>query len=178
MEHSKAVTTTLIVNEKFSKNDGQRKVDPSVYRSLVESLMYLTATRPDIMFATSMLSRFMNEPSEVHMGAVKRVLRYLKGISDLGILYQACSNPRLVAYLDSDWGVSIDDMKSTTGYAFSFGSGVFSWISKKQDIVAKSTTDAEYIAPSATANQVAWLRKVFEDMGFRQDCATEIMVDY
>ncbi|KAK9682502.1 hypothetical protein RND81_10G078400 [Saponaria officinalis] len=177
MQHSKAVATPLVVNEKFSKNDGQRKVDPSVYKSLVGSLLYLTATRPDIMFAASMLSRFMNEPSEVHMGAAKRVLRYLKGTSDFGILYQACSNPMLVAYSDSDWGGSIDDMKSTNGYVFSFGSGVFSWISKKQDDVAQSTAEAEYIAASTSANQVAWLRKVFEDMGFKQDCATEVMVD-
>ncbi|KAK9668714.1 hypothetical protein RND81_13G080700 [Saponaria officinalis] len=149
MENCKSVSTPLVVNEKLSKDDGSKEVDLKQYRSLVGSLLYLTVTRPDLMFATSLLSRFMSKPSEVRMGTAKRVLRYQKGTLDFGVLYQPCSDPRLIAYSDSDWAGSVDDTKSTSGYAFTFGSGVFSWNSKKQDIVAQSTAEAEYVAASA-----------------------------
>lgn len=118
----------------------------------------------------------MNEPSEIHMGVAKRTLRYLWGTTNHGILYQPCSDPKLIAYSDSDWGGSQDDMNSTSGYAFSFGSGVFLWISKKQEVVAQSLTEAEYIVASATTNQVVWLRKIFTHMGFKQDYTTERLV--
>ncbi|XP_074299785.1 secreted RxLR effector protein 161-like [Silene latifolia] len=129
------------------------------------------------MYAASLLSRFMNEPSEIHMGAAKRVLRYLRGTADFGILYKPCSSPKLTAYSDSDWGGSVDDMKSTSGYAFTLGSGVFSWISKNQEVVAQSTAEAEYVAASAAVNQAKWMRKIFADLGYNQNEATDILVD-
>ncbi|KAL0326705.1 UNVERIFIED_CONTAM: Retrovirus-related Pol polyprotein from transposon RE2 [Sesamum angustifolium] len=132
MESCKTVTTPLVTGEKYQKEDGSQKVDGSMYRSLIGSLLYLTATRPDIMFATSLLSRFMQSPSQVHYAAAKRILRYLR---------------------DSDWAGSVDDMKSTSGYTFSLGSGIFTWASKKQATVAQSSAEAEYIAAAATSNQ-------------------------
>jgi hypothetical protein len=177
MEGCKPVSTPLVLNEKLSKEDGSKEADLRQYRSLVRSLLYLTATRPDLMYATSLLSRFMSKPSEVHMGTAKRVLRYLKGTLEFGVFYQPCSDARLIAYSDSDWGGSVDDMKSTSGYTFSFGSGVFSWNSKKQDVVAQSTAEAEYVAASAAVNQVIWLIKILEDLGYKQDEATEVQVD-
>ncbi|KAL4362450.1 hypothetical protein GQ457_04G012430 [Hibiscus cannabinus] len=177
MQNCKPVSTPLVVNEKLSKVDGQRKVDAKEYRSLVGSLLYLTATRPDLMFAASLLSRFMTEPSDVHMGAAKRVLMYLKGTSDFGIMFNPCADSKFVAYSDSDWGGSVDDMKSTLGYVFSLGSGVFSWISKKQEIVAQSTTEAEYIAACAAVNQAVWLRKILTDLRHKQEEATKVLVD-
>ncbi|KAK9740253.1 hypothetical protein RND81_03G022600 [Saponaria officinalis] len=103
MENCKPVSTPLVLNEKLTKDDGSKEVDLKQYRSLVGSLLYLTATRPDLMFATSLLSRFMSKLSEVHMGTTKRVLRYLKRTLDFGVLYQPCSDSRLIAYSDSDW---------------------------------------------------------------------------
>ncbi|XP_074271155.1 secreted RxLR effector protein 161-like [Silene latifolia] len=172
MENCKPVSTPLVLNGKLSKNDGSKEVDLKQYRSLVGSLLYLTATRSDLMFTTSLLSRFMSKPSEVHMGTAKRILRYLKGTLEFGVFYQPCDNPRLIAYSDSDWAGSVDDMKSTSGYAFTFGSGTFSWNSKKQDIVAQSTAEAEYVAASAAVNQVIWLRKILQDLGYKQEGAT------
>ena len=120
------MATPLIVNEKLSKSDEQKKVDPRYYMSLVGSLLYITTTRPDLMYAASLLSRFMNEPSEIHLGTAKRILRYLRGTSDYGVFFQPSSSPKLVVYSDSDWGGFVDDMKSTSGYTFTLSSGVFS----------------------------------------------------
>ncbi|KAL0329096.1 UNVERIFIED_CONTAM: Retrovirus-related Pol polyprotein from transposon RE2 [Sesamum radiatum] len=125
MESCKTVTTPLVTGEKIPKEDGSQKVDGSMYRSLIGSLLYLTATRPDIMFATCLLSRFMQSPSQVHYAAAKRILRYLRGTKDFGIWYKSTNDAKLVGYTDSDWAGSVDDMKSTSGYTFSLGSGIF-----------------------------------------------------
>ncbi|XP_027152181.1 uncharacterized protein LOC113752261 [Coffea eugenioides] len=125
--------------EKFSKEDGAEKVNKGLYRSLIGCLMYLTATRPDIMFAVSLMSRFMNCASEVHFAATKCILRYVKGTTDYGIKYSCRHDFQLQGFSDSDWTGITKDMRSTTGFCFSFGSGVFSWSSKKQDVVAQST---------------------------------------
>ncbi|KAK4399803.1 Retrovirus-related Pol polyprotein from transposon RE2 [Sesamum angolense] len=153
MESCKTVTTPLVTGEKYQKEDRSQKVDGSMYRSLIGSLLYLTATRPDIMFATSLLSRFMQSPSQVNYGAAKRILRYLRGTKDFGIWYKSTNDAKLVGYTDSDWAGSVDDMKSTSGYTFSLGSGIFSWASKKKATVAQSSAEAEYIAAAATSNQ-------------------------
>ncbi|KAL0283355.1 UNVERIFIED_CONTAM: hypothetical protein Sangu_2894600 [Sesamum angustifolium] len=128
MESCKTVTTPLVTGEKYQKEDGSQKVDGSMYRSLIGSLLYLTATRPDIMFAKSAIKVY------------------------------AESEP------NSDWAGSVDDMKSTSGYTFSLGSGIFSWASKKQATVAQSSAEAEYIAAAATSNQAIWLRRILEDI--------------
>ncbi|KAL0418687.1 UNVERIFIED_CONTAM: Retrovirus-related Pol polyprotein from transposon RE1 [Sesamum radiatum] len=171
------VTTPLVTGEKYQKEDGSQKVDGSMYRSLIGSLLYLTATRPDIMFATCLLSRFMQSPSQVHYAAAKRILRYLRGTKDFGIWYKSTNDAKLVGYTDSDWAGSVDDMKSTSGYTFSLGSGIFSWASKKQATVAQSSTEAEYIAAAATSNQAIWLRRILEDIGEKQEEPTTIYCD-
>ena len=140
-------------------------------------LMYLTVIRPDIMFTVSMLSRFMHCASEVHLQAVKRIVRYVKGTIDYGVKYTHSQNFQFHGYSDSDWGGSIDDMKSTTGYSFSFGSGMFSWSSKKQDIVAQSIAEAEYVAATAVVNQAIWLRRILADLHMEQKEPTQILVD-
>lgn len=177
MESCKFVPTPLVQNLKLSKEDGAGKVNVSLYRSLVGSLLYLTSSRPDLMYAASLLSRFMQSPSEIHFAATKRVLRYLKGTTQFGIWYKPRKNGSLIGYVDSDWAGNIDDMKSTMGYVFSLGSGMFSWNSKKQEIVAQSTAEAEYVAGAAAANQAIWLRKILLDLGAEQLEATEIYCD-
>ncbi|KAL0359482.1 UNVERIFIED_CONTAM: Retrovirus-related Pol polyprotein from transposon RE2 [Sesamum angustifolium] len=137
MESCKTVTTPLVTGEKYQKEDGSQKVDGSIYRSLIGSLLYLTATRPDIMFATSLLSRFMQSHSQVLYAAAKRILRYLRGTKDFGIWYKSTNDAKLVGYTDSDWAGSVDDMKSTSDYTFSLGSGIFTWAT-----VAQSSAEA------------------------------------
>jgi len=177
MERCKPVATPLVANEKLSQIQSDPKVDGSVYRSLIGSLLYLTTTRPDLMFSTSLLSRFMQSPSQIHYTAAKRVLRYIKGTSDYGIWYVKKMDGKLQGYAYSDWAGSVDDSKSTSGYVFSFGNGIFSWKSKKQEIVAQSTAEAEYISAAAAANQAIWLRKIMKDLGEEQTKATTIWID-
>nr|CAN72453.1 hypothetical protein VITISV_008931 [Vitis vinifera] len=153
LESCKEVATPLAQNEKISKNDGEKLEEPFAYRSLVGSLLYLTVTKPDLMFLASLLSRFMSSPSNAHMGVAKRVLKYVKGTKNLGIWYLKTGGVKLDGYADSDWAGSVDDMKSTSGYVFTIGSGVICWNSRKQEVVAQSTTEVEYISLAAAANQ-------------------------
>ncbi|CAL9025150.1 unnamed protein product [Prunus brigantina] len=147
----KPVSTPLVATENLIKDDGSGAIDEENYRKLVGSLLYLTATRPDVMYAASLLARYMHGPSNKHYGIAKRVL--------------------------SDWGDSIEDSKSTSGYAFSFGSGVFSWASVKQNCVALSTAEAEYVSASEATTQAIWLRFVLEDFGELQADATPLKCD-
>ncbi|XP_042948551.1 secreted RxLR effector protein 161-like [Carya illinoinensis] len=161
----KSVAIPLIPNEKLRKKDGVKKVDASTYRSLVGSLLYLCNTRPNILFATSMLSRFMQCLSQIHFGTTKRVLRYLQGTIGWGMWYKKSSSIKLVGFTDSDWAGSSDDMRSTSGYCFGLGFAMFSCSSKKQGNVAQSTAEAEYVAAARSANQAIWLRRILEYMG-------------
>ncbi|PKI58072.1 hypothetical protein CRG98_021565 [Punica granatum] len=115
--------------------------------------MYLTATRPDIMFAVGVLLRFLSCASELHMIAATRVIRYLKGTVTFGIKFTKGNQFNLCGFTDSDWASCVEDMRSTSGYCFTVGSGCFSWSSKKQEVVAQSTAEAEFMAATAAANQ-------------------------
>ncbi|KAM1049175.1 hypothetical protein ACFX2C_028302 [Malus domestica] len=129
------------------------------------------------MYAASLLARFIHCPTNKHLGTAKRVLRYIKGTLDYGLEYVKGKNAMLIGFCDSDWGGSVDDSKSTSGYAFSFGSGVFSWASVKQNCVALSTAEAEYISASEATAQAIWLRFVLEDFGEMQTEATPVHCD-
>ncbi|KAD0618051.1 hypothetical protein E3N88_43979 [Mikania micrantha] len=164
-------------NEKFMCEDGADKIDPSRYRSMVGGLMYLTHSRPDIAFAVNVLTRFMQTPSKDHFGAAKRVLRYVSGTIDYGLWYTPQNGICLEGYSDSDWAGSIDDRKSVSAYGFNIGSGAISWCVKKQNSVALSSTEAEYISATAATCQAVWLRRILEDLGFKQMEATTIWCD-
>lgn len=177
LNECKTVTTPLVATEKLTKDDGSGVASEEQYRSIVGSLMYLTSTRPDIMYASSLLARFMHCPTSKHYGTAKRVRRYIKGTLNYGLAYVRGKNAMLIGLCDSDWGGSLDDNKSTSRYAFSFRSGVFSWALVKQNYVALSTTDAVYISASEATTQAIWLRFVLEDFGELQTEATPLQCD-
>ena len=167
MENAAPVDTPVEVNLKLSKFDDNQSIDSTLYRSLVGSLLYLTATRPDLIFSVSMLSRFMESPGS-HWEAGKRVLRYVCGTTDEGIFYKRAENSILVGYCNSNWGGSINDSKSTSGYVFNIGSGSISWSSRKQPIVTLSTAESEYVALASAACQAPWLKWVLEELKYQQ----------
>ncbi|XP_040367238.1 secreted RxLR effector protein 161-like [Rosa chinensis] len=139
--------------------------------------MYLTGTRPDLMYVISLISRFMGSPTELHMQAVKRVLKYLKGTVDLGILYKRNGNEQLEAYTDSDYAGDLDDQRSTSGYVFLLSTGAVSWSSKKQPVVTLSTTEAEFIAAASCVCQGIWMRRVLEKLVHAHNGSTTMYCD-
>jgi hypothetical protein len=160
MENCKPITSPMNQKDQFSKEDGTARVDEEKFRSLIGCLLYLTATGPNILYARSLLSCFMHSPSEMHMRAAKRIMRYIKGTYSFGVKFLKCQELRLHGFYNSDWGGFIDDMKSTSGFCFNLGSIIFSWSSKKQDIVEQSTVEIEFIAATTTVNQALWLQKI------------------
>ncbi|XP_059075069.1 secreted RxLR effector protein 161-like [Cryptomeria japonica] len=149
----KAFATPVALGEKLTKEDVSPKVDVTRYRSLVGSLMYLTTTRPDIMYVVSLVSLFMQDPHELHWRAAKFFLRYVSGTQNFGIQYSPTDKFELVGYIDSNWASSVDDRNSTSSYVFSFVFGVVSWSSKKQAIVALSSAEVEYMAASSASSE-------------------------
>jgi hypothetical protein len=148
-------------------------VDATLYRKMIGSLMYLMNTRPDICFVVNTLSQYMVDPRRVHLIAVKHVMRYLKGTMDYGLKYVADSEISLLGYSDSDWVGSVANRKSTLGCCFTLGSGMISWISKKQSCVALSMVEAEYVATCATSREAVWLQKLLTGLF---DIAMEVTV--
>nr|GFC18440.1 uncharacterized mitochondrial protein AtMg00810-like [Tanacetum cinerariifolium] len=126
-----------------------KDVDLHLYRSMIGSLMYLTASRPDIMFAVCACARHQVTPKECHLHVVKRIFKYLKGHPKLGLWYPKESSFDLVAYSDSDYDGATQDRKSTIGGCQFFGRRLISWQCKKQTIMATSTTKAEYVAAAS-----------------------------
>lgn len=131
---------------------------------MVGALQYCTITRPDISYAVNQLCQFMHDPREPHWTAAKRVLRYLKGSIDFG-LYYSPSSIDLTAYCDSDWAGNPDDRRSTTGYGIFLGSSLISWSSKKQNVVSRSSTEAEYRSMAMATTELYWLRMLFKELG-------------
>jgi hypothetical protein len=136
------------------------------YRELVGSLMHLAVTvRPDIAFAVGALARYMASPSLVHWQAAKGVLRYLSGTDDCGITYGP-NKSGLIGYCDADYAGDIDTRRSTSGYVFVLNGGAITWQSKRQQTVAASTTEAEYMSAAVAVKEGLWLRKLLVDLGF------------
>ncbi|XP_060201925.1 uncharacterized mitochondrial protein AtMg00810-like [Lycium barbarum] len=150
MRDCNPVNTPTELGLKLHKDPTGKKVDSTLYKQVVGSLMYLTATRPDIMYSVSLNSRYMENPTEMHLSAAKRILRYLQGTRDFGIFYKKNEKSKLLGYTDSNYAGDQDDRKSTTGYASMFGSGAISWSAKKQPIVTLSSTKAEFVAATAS----------------------------
>ncbi|GJW72145.1 retrovirus-related pol polyprotein from transposon TNT 1-94 [Tanacetum coccineum] len=145
-------------------------VDQTKYRSMVGALMYLTASRPDIVHATCYCARYQAKPTEKHLTAVKRIFRYLKDSINMGLWYPKDTGFELTAFSDSDHAGCLDSRKSTSGgIQFLGGDKLVSWSSKKQDCTSMSSAEAEYVSLSACCAQVLWLRTQLTDYGFHFD---------
>jgi hypothetical protein len=143
MEDYNLAETPISLGTKLSKKDEVPIVDSTLYKSLVESLLYLKTTRPDIMYATMFISRFMESPKDSHWKMTKMILRYVVGTLNYGLCYTQYEDNHLYGYTDNDFACSLDDRKSTTGYAFHLGTNLISWASKRKPIVSISSVEAE-----------------------------------
>ncbi|GJV99280.1 putative ribonuclease H-like domain-containing protein [Tanacetum coccineum] len=169
-------STPMETSKPLLKDAEAEDVDVHLYRSMIGSLMYLTASRPDIMFVVCACARFQVTPKVSHLHAVKRIFRYLKGQPKLGLWYPKDSPFDLEAYSDSDYAGASLDRKSTTGGCQFLRSRLISWQCKKQTIVANSTTEAEYVAAANCCGQVLWIQNQMLDYGYNF-LNTKIFID-
>lgn len=165
MTGAKEVHTPMSTSEKLILDDGSSSVDATSYRQLVGSLQYLAITRPDVSFVVNRLSQFMHAPTQLHLQALKRVLRYLKGTIHYGLYLNRQSKHVLSAFSDSDWGGVLDKGRSTTAYVLYLGSNIISWKSARQKTVSRSSTEAEYKALANAAAEVIWVQNLLSDLG-------------
>ncbi|KAK2980731.1 hypothetical protein RJ640_011711 [Escallonia rubra] len=164
MLNCKPISTPMEPNAKICAHEGKDLEEATMYRQLVGSLIYLTLTRPDISYAVGVMSRYMQNPQKLHLEAVRRILRYVKGTLDYGIIYKKGGDCKLVGFCDADYAGDHDTRHSTTGYVFTLGSGAVSWCSKRQPTMSLSTTEAEYRAATMAAQESTWILQLLEDL--------------
>ncbi|XP_073049031.1 secreted RxLR effector protein 161-like [Primulina eburnea] len=156
-------------NEKLSKDVAAEDVDNTLYRSIIGSLLYLTVSRPDLMFSVCLCARYQSNPKISHLKAVKRILRYVAGTINLGLWYTHETNSNLVGFSDADWAGDIDDRKSTSGGCFYLGNNLISWHSRKQNCVSLSTAESEYVAVGNACTQFLWMNQMIVDYGLKSE---------
>ncbi|XP_068644856.1 uncharacterized mitochondrial protein AtMg00810-like [Aristolochia californica] len=144
LEDTSSVATPMEINVNYRKDEGTLLDDPTIYRRLVGSLIYLTITRPNISYVVHQVSQFMSSPRYLHLAAVRRIIHYLRGSPARGLFFPTGSALRLVAYNDADWAECPDTHRSTVGWCMFLGDALISWKCKKQDWVSKSSNEAEY----------------------------------
>jgi hypothetical protein len=167
MKDAKPIKTPMGTNGHLDLDTGGKSIDQKVYRSMIGSLLYLCASRPDIMLSVCMCARFQADPKEVHLRAMKRILRYLVYTPKFGLWYPKGSTFDLIGYSDADWAGCKIDRKSTSGTCQFLGRSLVSWASKKQNSVALSTAEAEYIAAGHYCVQLLWMRQTLRDYGYK-----------
>jgi hypothetical protein len=166
MKDAKPTKTPMGTNRHVDLNKGGKPVDQKAYRSMIGSLLYLCASRSDIMLSVCMCARFQSDPRECHLVAVKRILRYLVSTLCFGIWYPKGSTFDLIGYSDSDYAGCKVDRKSTIGTCQFLGRSLMSWSSKKQTSVALSTAEAEYVDAGQCCAQLLWMRQTLRDFGY------------
>ncbi|GJS18121.1 putative ribonuclease H-like domain-containing protein [Tanacetum coccineum] len=166
LHKSDPVDTPMVERTKLDEDLSGIPVDQTKYRSMIGSLMYLTASRPDLVFAVCMCARYQSRPTKKHLEAVKRVFRYLQGTINMGLWYPKDTAMALTAYADADHAGCQDTRRSTSGSAQFLGDKLVSWSSKKQTSTSISSTEAEYIAMSGCCAQILWMRSQLSDYGF------------
>ena len=166
LSKAKVATTPADLSVKLEKNDGVSvKVDPILYQSMVGSLLYAAcATHPNIAQAVGAVAKFSSKPTEAHQTAVKRIFKYLKGSASLALRYRKLEADMLIKYCDADWADDRDDRYSISENVFLMVGGPISWLSKKQAIVALSTSEAECVALCIATQEAAWLRRSLADL--------------
>jgi hypothetical protein len=174
---SKPVKFPMEQHLKLSRDEGTPLPDPTVYRRLIEKLLYLTLRRPDISYSVSKLSQFMDHPCAPHLHAAHHVLQYLKGSPGQGLFFPSHTTLQLKALCDFDWAGCSDIRRSVIGFCIFLGDSLISWRSKKQSIVSKSSAEAEYRAMAVTTCEITWLLALLRDFHLLHPMPTILFCD-
>ena len=162
MQNSKPCPTPLAYGSKLSAYDGAPLSDATEYCSIVGALQYLTLTKPDICYAVNQVCQFMHALTTVHLQAVKRILRYLKG--SLGLTITPGPLTTFFSFSDADWAGCPDSRRSTIGFCVFLGKNLLTWVSKKQPTLSRSSAEAEYKALALTTSELLWLSYLLRDL--------------
>ena len=173
----KPANTPIDPNHKLGEENEDAIVNRETYQRLVGRLIYLSHTRLDIAYAGSVMSQFMHNPKEIHLQAAYRILRYLKGNPRRGILFKRNTGLVLEAYTDADYAGSIMDRRSTSGYCTFLGGNLVTWRSKKQNVVARSSAEAEFRAMAQGVCELLWLKIILEDLKIKWDGPMRLYCD-
>ena len=162
----KPADTPIMLSHKLGEYPYQKPTDKERYQRLVGKLIYLSHTRPDIAYSVSVVIRFMHSPSNRHMEAVMRILRYLKGSPGKGLLFSKNGHLNIDGYTDADWAGDATNRKSTSGYFTFVGGNLVTWRSKRQKVVALSSAEAEFRGMARGMCELLWLKRLMADIGF------------
>ncbi|GKE38275.1 ribonuclease H-like domain-containing protein [Tanacetum coccineum] len=168
---------TPVDTEKKPGPDGPPVTDPTLYRSLAGALQYLTFTRPDLSYAVQQLCLYMHDPREPHLAALKRVLRYIRGTTDLGLQLYQSSTSQLISYTDADWAGCPATRRSTSSYYVFLGDNLLSWSSKSQHTLSRSSAEAEYRGVANVVAETAWIRNLLRELQAPLFTATLVYCD-
>jgi histone deacetylase 1/2 len=166
MHKAKPVCTPMVASYKLSRHEGEPLLAADIieYRSVVGALQYLTHTRPDIAFSVNKVCQFLQTPTDVHWIAVKRILRYLRHTSSLGLFIQRSSLLLLSGLVDADWAGCPDDRRSTGGHVVFLGGNLIAWSSRKQPTVSRSSTEAKYKSVTNATAEIMWIRGLLQEL--------------
>jgi histone deacetylase 1/2 len=164
MINAKPVKTPMAPALKLLSDGTDEVSDPTLYRSVVGALQYTTITRPDLSYTVNKLCQFMQKPLHSHWKAVKRTLRYIFGTLDYGLHYKPSSCNTITGFNDSDWASDPSDMRSTTGFSLFLGKNLVSWLAKKQKVVSRSSTEAEFQSLASLAAEISYLQNLLIEL--------------
>ncbi|XP_057864630.1 secreted RxLR effector protein 161-like [Cryptomeria japonica] len=177
MDQCNPVGTPMETGCKLVKVDESPLVDQHEYRSMIGSLLYLTTSRPDLIQAICLVSRYQSAPRESHLNDVKRIFKYIQGTLDFGLWYSKHDDFTLKGYTDANWGGCVDDQRSTSGATFFLGDHLVAWHSKKQECVTLSTVESETIAATACCTQMLWMSYQLVDLAIKISKPMSIFCD-
>ena len=164
-------------NLHLTKDMGVPLPNPVSYRELIGRLLYLTITRPDITFVVHQLSQFISAPSDIHLQAAHKVLRYIKSNPGQGLMYSADSELCLNAFSDADWAACKDTRRSVSGFCVYIGTSLISWKSKKQAVASRSSTESEYRSMAQATCEIIWLQQLLKDLRITVSCTAKLFCD-
>ncbi|KAK2991573.1 hypothetical protein RJ640_013833 [Escallonia rubra] len=177
MVDSKPIANPMAPKSFSLKNKDSLFHDPTLFRSIVGGLQYLTMTRPDLSYAINVVCQHMHRPTQAAFQLMKRILRYVKGTTQLGLQIRSASSLDLYAFYDADWAGCPSSRRSTTGFCTFLGSNCISWSAKKQSTVARSSAEAEYRAMASTTAELTWLSFLLRDIGIVQHHPATLFCD-